>query len=215
MKRLSTLLLLMSMTLSAQLKANTDANIQYMTNGQAVTPWAFGLEFLKVKYQGEKVTTPRSSLSATPAKKIQEGDAIRLKWNPKGIKTEWGSINQNILTANLTNTSRHLDLTSVLGQAALSFDVKVNKKPKKNVELMIECGWDWKCRSKFPLKNALKRMPKGEWASLPIPLKCFDNGSFDFSKITTVFSLMTTGKMDIEIANIQLVALPPSGAACG
>lgn len=215
MKLLSTLLVLTSLSFTSQLKANIDANIQYMTKGQAVEPWAFGLEFMKVKYQGEKVATPRSSLSAMPASKEQEGDAVRLKWNPKGIKTEWGSINQNILTANLTNTARHLNLTPVLEQAALSFDVKVNKKPKKNVELMMECGWDWQCRSKFPLKNALKRMPKGKWASLPIPLKCFDNGSLDFSKITTVFSLMTTGKMDIEIANVQLVALPPGGASCG
>ncbi|MDC2887579.1 glycan-binding surface protein [Psychrosphaera algicola] len=198
-----------------QSAAALDPNINYLNKGSAVSPWELGLNYGKTKYIGESVATVRSSLQASPAKKSVDGDAVRFKWKPKGIKNEWGSVDSNILTLNVTNKMKHTDLTSVIDRAALTFDVKVNKVPKENVELMMECGWNWKCRTKFPLKNAFKRAPKGKWVSIPIPLKCLANEGFDFSKVTTIFSLQTVGKLDIEISNIQLTGLASGEINCG
>lgn len=211
--RIYQVLIVLSVLWSATSSA-ADANIHYLINGKDIKPWQLGLAFGKVKYQGEEVSTVRKSLTLSPSKVDKAGDAVRLKWNPRGIKSEWGGINTNILTMNLTNTAKHTDLTSVVEQAALTFEVKVNRPPKDNVELMLECAWNWECRTKFPLKNVLKRAPKGKWASIPIPLKCLANDGFDFSKVTTIFSLKTTGKMDLELRNIQLTALPAGNVSC-
>ena len=215
MKLISTLCLTLLLTIINQAFANPDPNIHYLIGGQNVPPWQLSLSFGKVAYQAEKASTVRGSLTAEPSEKNTQSDAVRLKWKPKGIKNDWGGIDANILTMNLTNKNKHSDLTSVVEQAALTFDVKVNTPPKENVELMLECGWNWKCRTKFPLKNALRRLPKGKWVSVPIPLKCLVSEGFDFSKVTTIFSLKTLGKMDIELSNIQLTALPVAEISCG
>lgn len=195
--------------------ANTDPNIHYLIDGKNISPWEFSLQFGQVKYDGKKAATIKGSLTATAAAKAVDGDAIRLKWKPKNVKNKWGTVDKNVLTMNLTNTMKHTDLTSVLDQAALTFDIKVNKPPKKNVVLMLECGWNWQCRTTLPLKNTLKRLPQKEWVNVPIPLKCLINEAFDFSKVTTIFSLETAGKMDIEISNVQLTALPAGEIRCG
>lgn len=215
LKRLISIVLLMMLVSVKPAFSATDANIHYLISGENISPWQLSLNYGKVSYEGESVSTVRSSLAAAPSTKVQDNDAVRFKWKPRGIKNEWGGLDANILTMNLTNTMKHTDLTSVLNQAALTFDVKVNKKPKENVDLMLECGWNWKCRTKFPLKNALRRAPKGKWISVPVPLKCLANDGFDFSKVTTIFSLQTTGKMDIELSNIQLTALPAGDVSCG
>lgn len=203
------------LTVSFHSLGKADPNIHYVIQGQDIKPWQSSLNFGKTLFNGEQVNTVRNSLTLEPIGDAKKGKVLNLKWKPRGIKNEWGGIDANILTYNVTNTMRHTDLTSIVNDAALTIELKVNKPPKENVELMLECGWDWKCRTKFPLKNALKRLPKGKWQMLPIPLKCLATEGFDFSKVTTIFSLQTLGKLDIEIANIQLTALPAGQVNCG
>ncbi|AWB65012.1 hypothetical protein C2869_00505 [Saccharobesus litoralis] len=203
--------LFVSVFASAQ---NLDANANYYIRGNNVGPWQFALQFGQVELQDKNAKTAKGSLIAKPAKKNSIGDALRLTWNPKGIKNEWGSENKNVLTATLTNSQWHTDLSSVVNGAALSFDIRVIKPPKKVVELTMESAWNWQQRSTIPLKNVLRRLPKKKWTTVPIPLKCFDNGKLDFSKITTSFMLYSQGKMDIEIGDIRLTAFPADKVKC-
>lgn len=207
---ISTTILLIPNAITEEL----NPSINYLSSGKGVGPWEFSLQFGKHILQEEPIKTLKSSLVATRSTRNVENDTINLKWSPKGIKNEWDGINTTILTANLTNKSNHIDMLPVKDQAALVFDVKIKKAPNKNVDLTMECDWDWKCRSTIPLKSALKKLPKNEWISFPVPLKCFETGNFDFSKVTTTFMMQTTGKMEIELGDVRLAAFPPEQVNC-
>lgn len=189
-----------------------DPNSYYLHQGNSVEPWELSLNFGKVVLDGEKSgKTVRGSLTASPG---TLNHTVNLKWSPKGVKNEWGSENQNVLTMNVINRLNLVDLTSVVDQAALVFDVRVIRAPTKNVELTMECNWDWKCRSSIPLKQPLRSLPKKEWVSFPVPLKCFDKDGFDFSKLSTSFMLYSAGKMEIELGDIRLAAFPADQVQC-
>lgn len=210
-KLLGLSLIFLSLNLFAQaLNAKTD----YFIKGKSILPWELSLQFRQVKLENNTGKTLRSSLVARPASKNGENDAIRLTWKPKGIKNEWGGEDKNILTATLTNFQKHTDLAEYKKDGVLLIDVKVLKAPRNLVELTMECAWNWKCRSTIPLKNILTKLPKKKWISLPIPLKCFDDGKFDFSKVTTSFMLYTGGKMDLEIGDVRVVNFPNLNAKC-
>jgi hypothetical protein len=196
------------------LAQNLDHNINYFLQGRSVGSWELSLQFGQVKLDGNSGKTAKGSLVIEPTSRNTENDAVGLTWRPKGIKTEWGSVDANVMTMNLINTKGAIDLSSVKMDAALAFDIKVIKGPKEFVTLAMESNWDWKTRSEFPLKQVLNRLPDDKWLTIPIPLQCFDNGKLDFKKLTTIFMLQTTGKMQIELGDIRLTAYPADKVNC-
>ncbi|WP_096086302.1 putative glycoside hydrolase [Agaribacterium haliotis] len=199
---------------SAVLAQQPDPNTQYLLDGKAVYPWEFSLQFGQEKIISGNGKTTKGALVASPAGKESDNDAVNLKWTPKDVRNEWGTQNENIYYVTLTNTMTAIDLSGIKDQAALVFDVKIIKPPKKHVNLWMEAGWDWKQRTSIPLKAPLKKLPKNKWISFPVPLQCFDDGEFDFSKVTSVFMLNTMGKMEIEIGDIYLSAYPADKVKC-
>ena len=206
---------LMLMLLNVPIQAQYfDPNINYFVQGRSVTPWELSLQFGQVKLEGNNGSTTRNSLVIKPAIRTSENDVVSLTWRPKGIKNEWGGDDINVMTMNLMNTQTTVDLSNVKMDAALTFDVKVIQSPNELVTLTLQSNWNWKSRSAFPLKQVLSRLPKKKWVSVPIPLRCFDNGTLDFEKITTIFMLQTAGKMKIELGDIRLTAFPADKANC-
>lgn len=197
---------------SSAVAQTPDPNSYYLHQGTAVTPWELSLNFGDVVLGQDRTgETLRGSLTASPG---SNDNAINLKWSPKGVKNEWGAADENILTMNIINRQTLVDLTSVVDQAALVFDVRVITPPNKQVELTMECDWDWKCRSTIPIKQPLRKLPKMEWTSFPVPLQCLDKEGFDFSKVSTSFMLSTKGRMEIELGDIRLAAFPPGQVKC-
>lgn len=184
---------------------NLDPKVNFFSEGTSVGPWEFSLQFGQVQLDNKSAKTTKSSLVAKPASKDADDDALRLTWKPRGVKNEWGTPDESVMTASLMNRAWPADLSSITDNGALVLDLRVIKAPKKHVELTMECNWDWQCRSTVPLKNALKRLPRNKWVTLPIPIKCFAKDDFDFSKVTTPFMMFTDGKMTLEIADIRLV----------
>lgn len=203
-----TLIILSFTTASGRALANTDPTIHYFVDGLVIAPWEMSLEYGKSQIDEEgKAATVRDSLVLQAVDGKNGNDAVQLKWKPKGIKTEWGGINRNILTATLTNTGGSVDLSSVVNNAAIAVDIMVLSPPKELVDWTIESEWNWKQRGTFGLKHVLRKVPKKKWVTLPIPLKCFANGNVNFSKITSIMQLSTEGKMDVIIGDIRLAAV--------
>ena len=195
----------------------SDPNIHYIVAGRSIVPWELSLQFGKVMLDDQMAgETVRGSLAASPASRNSENDAIRFKWTPKGVKNEWGTDDVNVMTISLINRMQGVDLTAVLDQAALTMDVRVIKAPNKLVTITLESAWDWETRGDVPLKSVLRKIPKNEWVSVPIPLRCFlkDNQDLDLSAITGI-QLQTGGKMEIEISDLRLTAFPPDKVNCG
>lgn len=129
-----------------------------------------------------------------------EDDALRIKWSRKDVKGELG------IYGPPTNLSAYKD------NAALAFDVKVNSMPRESVKVGMDCGYP--CRAEFEVGKTLRKLDKGTWTSFPIPLNCLKGSDFDLSKISAVFLISTSGKLDLSIANIRLEKLPEGTKGC-
>jgi len=55
--------------------------------------------------------------------------------------------------------------------------------------------------------------PTGQWASVKIPLKCFQAAGTDVTKVAAPFDLSTAGTFKVSLANIRLTS-DPAGAVC-
>lgn len=191
-----------------------DPNIYYLHKAQGVKPWELSLNFGKALIRDGLAETAKKSLIAEPATKSEDRDALLLTWNKRSVLNEWNTTDAGASTLNLMNVMNSVDLSSIKSQAALVFDVRVIKAPTDLVELRMESNWDFNERGTVPLKQALKRLPKKKWISVPIPLQCFDNGGLDFTKVTTAFMLHTEGKMILELGDIRLSAFPQDKVKC-
>lgn len=193
-----------------------DPITSYLVNGKAVPNWELsignGLKW-HIPVTNQQAHTPRKNLQVTQGKKQIDGDAIKVKWKGRKVKNEWGG---NILNDSSLTLSKHqIDISSVKDQVAIAFDFKLLKAPNENVTISMQCNYSNECSQKFTIKPILRRIKLDEWSTLAIPLKCFkSNEPFDYSKITSIMSLSTQGKLTLEIANIGLVLSPKDNVLC-
>ncbi|KQV55842.1 MULTISPECIES: exo 1,3/1,4-beta-D-glucan glucohydrolase [unclassified Caulobacter] len=101
---------------------------------------------------------------------------------------------------------RPLDLSfQTNADMALSFDYRLDAAASKPVILAIGAGR----LDVTPPPGT----PTGQWASVKIPLKCFQAAGTDVTKVVAPFELATAGTFQVSIANVKLTA-DPAGAVC-
>jgi beta-glucosidase len=83
----------------------------------------------------------------------------------------------------------------------------VEKPPTRSVTLSMGCG-------AVELTSLLRDLPKGEWRTIHIPLRCFAKAGADMSRIDTPFRLSTDGELQLRLADIELVPAL-EGMECG
>jgi beta-glucosidase len=88
---------------------------------------------------------------------------------------------------------------------ALSFEYRLDAPATKPVVLAMGAGR----LDVTPQAGA----PLGQWASVKIPLKCFQAAGTDVTKVVAPFDLGTAGTFQVSIANVKLTA-DPAGAVC-
>lgn len=156
--------------------------------------WSLGLQGREGKSASGKLI-----VSITDFK--DKGDALNLEWDAK--------------VANLGSFSLYgnpVDLSKFKDAAALTIDMRVESKPSKDVRIGMDCGYP--CRADLVINNLIRKMPKGEWFSLPIPLNCFKSDNFDLSKINGPFTIATDGKFRVSITNVRLERLQEGEKGC-
>lgn len=200
------------------LSAEQNPVSSYLYKGNNVPGWTLSIGnglgwFVPVKDQ--KAKTKRKNLTVKPVDKDGENDALNITWKGKKVKGQWGG---NMLhDSSFTISRNNIDISSIKDAAALVLDMKILRKPNEATTISMSCKNNNKCAGKYPLKAVLRRLPTDEWFTLPIPLACFKNtesGELDFSKVTTAMSIATQGKLEIELANVALAALPPGKTGC-
>ncbi len=182
--------------------------------GEGVAPWELSLQYGQVVLENKAGATVKNSLVAEPATRDKEGDAVRFTWNKKKVLTEWGSQNEAVSTVTVINKAGAIDLSDVKNQVALVVDLRVLKRPKDHVTLSLESNWDWESRASIALKNVLRKLPKKQWVSLPLPLQCFKDGDIDFTRLTSMMLLHTDGNLELEISGARLAVFPPEQVTC-
>lgn len=151
--------------------------------------------------QGREGKSAGGKISVAPIDFRASGDAIQITWAArKKVQGNFGLYGNPI------------DLSKFKDTASLTIDMRVDVKPDKNVNIGLDCGYP--CRADISINTLIKKMPKGEWFSLPLPLNCFKSDNFDLTKINGPFSISTEGKFTVSITNIRLEKLLEGEKGC-
>lgn len=178
-------------------------NFHYFIAGQVVGPrgfsvgdpsnWSISLIDLVGHSVGKKV-------KAKPEDYQGKNDALNVVWSKAKMNGQ------------LALYGDPINLAAVRDQATLVFDLKVERKPTKDVTISMDC--EWPCRGSFNATNVLKKFPKGEWRYFSLPLNCIRGDKFDLSKINGVFLMSTDGALELSLANIRLERLAEGEKGC-
>ena len=134
------------------------------------------------------------SLRVTAVDHQAQEDARRLSWSGQGKAS----------VALLSSTP--LDLTRESnGDVLLVLTVRPETLPTGDINVGVSCGSG--CAAQLPLRESLAALPKGQWTTLGIPLKCFATAGADVSKLDQLLRLETAGKAELSLSRVALGAL--------
>ncbi|HCS63110.1 MAG TPA: glucan-glucohydrolase [Cellvibrio sp.] len=193
-------MLLLPLTIQAQ---ELNPNYAYLIKGELIgrnislgdpTNWGLWIP-------GREGESASGKVKVAPTSFKGEGDAIQITWSPK-----------KMIHGSFALYGNPIDLSKFKDAVSLTIDMRIDVKPDKNVNVGLDCGYP--CRADLSINALIKRMPKGKWFSLPLPLNCFKSDNFDLSKINSPFSIATDGNFKVSITNIRLEKLPEGEKSC-
>ncbi|HEY7885072.1 MAG TPA: putative glycoside hydrolase [Cellvibrionaceae bacterium] len=195
------ILLLGSLSLSAQQPINP--NFFYFTQGQTPDTWQWVLAdpgnwWQPIEDAGGKSGGGKVTLSSAGSEQFP--GAIKLQW---GRGDSWGSA---------TISGREVDLSRFEHSAELVVALKVESRVPGTVNIKLACGED--CEAEVNVADNLKKLPRGQWMVLPLPLDCFASAGLDLSKVSSPFSVGTQGRFELHIAEISLAPMAEGDEGC-
>jgi beta-glucosidase len=90
---------------------------------------------------------------------------------------------------------------------ALSMVTRIDKKPRKAVELKMDCGYP--CAGALNLTQLFKAVPEGQWFRISLKLECFKNAGANLENTVAPLVVATTGDFMMSIADVRLLLNPP------
>ena len=108
------------------------------------------------------------------------------------------------------------DLTTLAAQGgALSMVIRIDKEPKKSVDLKMDCGYP--CAGTLNMTKLFKAVPKDQWLRVSFKISCFKEAGANLSHIVAPLVLATKGSFKMSISDVRLLTDPPpeSLIACG
>jgi beta-glucosidase len=125
--------------------------------------------------------------------KAQE-DARRLEWSGKG------KAGMALVLPRPLDVSRESN-----GYVQLILTLKVDAAPSGATRIGVACGNGCK-PAQVDLGKALAALPKGEWRTLGVPLKCFSVAGADVSRLERLPVIESDGTLDLALSRIALGA---------
>lgn len=108
------------------------------------------------------------------------------------------------------------DYTELAGKgAALSMVVRVDKAPRKTVDVKMDCGYP--CAGSLNLTKLFKSVPKDQWFRISLSLSCFEEAGANLSTIYAPLVVATKGSFKLSISDVRILEDPPTGSLipCG
>lgn len=194
MARLSALLL--SILLSCSAVAQQDEVI-FSADGDS--PWRLYLGSSNnwmVPVQGDVTTSHKSKVvTVNRIDNVSEKDAIQATWKSGLGQVYWQEDNPHDYRA----------LAEKGG--ALSMVIRVDKAPKKSVDIKMDCGYP--CAGSLDMTKLLKSVPKDQWFRISMKLSCFADAGANLSNILAPTVIATKGSFKLSVAEVRLTANPP------
>jgi len=191
--------------LSEDAGERTTASRTVYFDGGPVAPWRLFLgddAEPRVAVESAVVTTRGSENLVVRAvdREVQE-DAREAVWSGAGTATVYLAAREPIDLSRESN-----------GEMALSLDVRVDSAPTAAVMLGMTCGEG--CAGARDVASLLSELPPGEWSTLAVRLRCFEDAGADMRRIERPFSLSTAGPLSVRFADVRLVSAAESEATC-
>jgi beta-glucosidase len=98
---------------------------------------------------------------------------------------------------------------------ALSVVARIDQKPKKSVDLKMDCGYP--CGGSLNMTRLFKAVPEGQWFRMSFNLSCFEDAGANMANIFSPLVITTKNKFQISVSEVSLLENPPaeSVVACG
>ena len=204
-KRFSSLIL--GLLLTSLLSAGTFAgNDEIVFSASGDSPWRLYLGSSSnwmVPVNGPLTTSYKSKVvTVSRIDNVAEADAIQAVWKNGLGQVYWQEDNTR-------------DLRSFSEQGgALSMVIRIDKRPKKSVDLKMDCGYP--CAGSLDMTNLFKTVPEDQWFRVSFKLSCFEEAGANLGNIVSPMVVSTTGSFKMSISEVRLTTNAPeeSMVAC-
>jgi beta-glucosidase len=143
------------------------------------------------------VTTSYKSKVVTVSRidNYTEADAIQAVWN--------GGLGQVYWQEDNSRDYRPLSQTG----GALSMVIRIDKRPKKSVDLKMDCGYP--CAGSLDMTKLFKTVPEHQWFRISIKLSCFEKAGANLGHIVAPIVVATTGPFEMSFSDVRLISDAP------
>ncbi len=190
--------------LSEEVEASFAASRKVYFAGGPVDPWRLYVgddAGWKVPAAGGQTSTGAAKLTVRAVDRRVQEDARSATWSGAGAAQIYLQAEEPIDISRESN-----------GDLALAFDLRVDAPPSSAVTLRMDCGYP--CSGALDVTDELSTLPKGEWHTVRVRLRCFADAGADMTKINTPFLIATEGEMALAFADVKLVSAAAGAAPC-
>jgi|GEM_PF-1356456 len=157
-----------------------------------------------VAVQGPETTSYKSKVvTVRTIDNVTTADAVQAEWKSGLGQVYW-------------QQAEPRDYRELAAQGgALSMVLRIDKTPKKSVELKMDCGYP--CAGTLNMTSLFKAVPLDTWFRVSLKLSCFEAAGANLGNILAPLVIATTGSFKMSISDVRLLADPPpeSLVECG
>lgn len=163
------------------------------------TPWQLYLGSSSnwmVPVQGPETTSYKSKVvTVRRIDNVATADAIQAEWKGGLGQVYW-------------QQSDPQDYRALAEQGgALSMVIRIDKKPKKSVDLKMDCGYP--CAGSLNMTKLFKAVPLDTWFRISLKLSCFEKAGANLGNILAPLVVATKGSFKLSVSDVALLAEPP------
>ena len=149
-----------------------------------------------VPIQGPKTTSYKSNIvTVTTADHLERDDAYQVEWKGGLGQVYWQGHEPRDLT----------DMASK--DAALSMVVRIDKAPKKSVDLKMDCGYP--CAGTLNMTRLFQAVPVDQWFRASFKLSCFKEAGANLAHIAAPLVVATKGSFKMSFYDVRILTNPP------
>ena len=150
-----------------------------------------------VPVQGAVTTSHKSKVvTVNRIDNTGEGDAIQAVWKNGLGQVYWQE----------DQPRDFRDLAKKGG--ALSMVIRVDKAPKKTVNIKMDCGYP--CAGSLDMTGLLKAVPKDQWFRISMKLSCFEEAGANLKNIVAPLVIATKGSFKLSVSDARLLVDAPA-----
>jgi len=168
-------------------------------SGAAATPWRLYLGSSNnwmVPVNGPVTTSYKSKvITVSRIDNLTEADAIQAAWSNGLGQVYWQE----------DNPRDYRSLSQAGG--ALSMVIRIDKRPKKSVDLKMDCGYP--CAGSLDMTKLFKNVPEKQWFRISLKLSCFEKAGANLGHIVAPLVVATTGPFEMSFSDVRVIADAP------